>query len=291
MLLVVAVVVVVVVAEVVVAVDGVVVVVVVVAVDEVVVVVVDEAMVAAVDEVVVVVVDEVVAMTGQSAQIGSSENGKPSTAEHTIENEIPITDRAATAEEIKAATKLQALQRGKHLRNDMKAGRGKFTGRGGVEEDVEVDAVAVEVDVEVVDEVPQRGRGGAGRGMPGRGMPGRGRGVLDVVCRGEVCRAGPWGCWTWYATWGAGAPRGLPNRRGAPGALLVGVCLEGYPNQKYSWCSQLQNQRRISACRTSEATPIVVSKDAPEEAEKGTSGEAPKPIPTGGERCSRRFSR
>ena len=145
-------------------------------------------------------------------------------------------------EEIKAATKLQALQRGKHLRNDMKAGRGKFTGRGG------------------------RGRGrGGGRGGRGGGRRSWTRYVPAGSWRcwtwyagARHAPAGPWGCWTWYAgagyapagpwgagrgaTWGAWAPRGLPNRRGATGGLPVGVCLEGYPNQKYSWCNQLQNQ-------------------------------------------------
>ena len=170
----------------------------------------------------------------------------------------------------------------------MKAGRGKFSGRGGrgrgrgggrggrggggghgevVEEVCPNGAVEV-LDVVCRGEVcPSGARGGAGRGMPGRGMPGRGRG---------------------------GAGRGMPivvylvvylidvaHR----GALPVGVYHEVYPNQKYSWCSQLQNQpcaESEAPAETSEATPIVASKDAPEEAEKGTPGEAPKPIPTGG---------
>ena len=153
---------------------------------------------------VVVAVDGAGDDTVQSAHIGSKENGEPSTLEHSIENEIPITDRAATAEEIKAATKLQALQRGKHLRNDMKAGRGKFTGRGGRGRGRGGGRGGRGGGRGGRGRgMPQRGRGGAGRGMPGRGMPQRGRGVLDVVCRAGYAAAGPWGCWTWYATWGA----------------------------------------------------------------------------------------
>ena len=84
---------------------------------------------------------------GSRGRGGSSRGGLSSTSQ----DEIPITDRKATADEIKAATKLQAMQRGKHLRNDMKASRGKFAGRA-------------------------RGRGGRGRGGS-RGRGGRGRGM------------------------------------------------------------------------------------------------------------------
>ena len=92
---------------------------------------------------------------------------------------------------------------------------------------MEVDAVAVEVDVEVVDEV---GPSGAVE-------------VLDVVCRGEVCRGGAVGVLDVVCHMGGAGHLvvyliDVAHR----GALLVGVCLEGYPNQKYSWCSQLQNQ-------------------------------------------------
>ena len=98
---------------------------------------------------------------------------------------------------------------------------------GGAEEDVEVDAVAVEVAVEVVDEV----------------CPSGAVEVLDVVCRGEVCRGGAVGVLDVVCHMGGAGHLvvyliDVAHR----GALLVGVCLEDYPNQEYSLHSQLQNQ-------------------------------------------------
>ena len=92
--------------------------------------------------------------------------------------DTPITEREATAEEIKAATKLQALQRGKHLRSDMKAGAENLV----VVAAVAVAVVAVVAAVVVV--VAWWWRGGRGRGRGG-GSRGRGRGGGGSSGRGR----------------------------------------------------------------------------------------------------------
>ena len=113
--------------------------------------------------------------------------------ENAIDDEISITDRRATADEIKAATKLQAMQRGKHLRDEMKSGRGKFASR-------------------------SRGRGGRGRGGSRGRNSSRGRGSPNQA-RGRG------------ASRGRGQPRGFPNRgRGGPRGMNRGRG-RGFPNR------------------------------------------------------------
>ena len=133
----------------------------------------------------------------------------------TSEEEIPITNREASSK-IKAATKLQAIQRGKSTRQEMQAGRGKFAGRGRGRG-------------RGGPEIPNRGAMRGGRGGP-RGMPSRGamRGAA-VAPANAKSRCNAWRPW-WSQRnarpgamrGGRGGPRGMPNRgamRGGRGGV------------------------------------------------------------------------